>query len=151
MDATALAAALLEPIPANRTMGVKVVRALDASAEVTMFAAPELLNVIGSLHSSGLVALVDAAGLAATIAAATEEGQFEGVVPLGVLAQIEFLAPARGTLTGRCTLAGEDLDALHALLERRTSKAELATAVEVVDEESRVVCRGTFTWKMRRV
>jgi hypothetical protein len=36
----------------------------DGAAEVAVDVLPELFNVIGSMHSSGLIALVDAAGLA---------------------------------------------------------------------------------------
>jgi hypothetical protein len=54
--------------------------------------------VIGSLHSSGLVALVDAAGLAAIIAAAAEEHELQDVTPLGWVAHLEFLSPACGRL-----------------------------------------------------
>ncbi|MFF7392969.1 hypothetical protein ACFZAE_31585 [Streptomyces scabiei] len=59
MDRTALARTLLEPIPAHRT------------AEIATRTPPELTNVMGSLHSSGLVALLDATGLGAIIAAST--------------------------------------------------------------------------------
>jgi acyl-coenzyme A thioesterase PaaI-like protein len=105
---------------------------------------------IGSLHSSGLITLIDATGLAAVIAAASEERQFDGVTPLSTVAHLEFLAPATGRLTGHCELDGEDLATLQALLERRADKAQLDTAVEIVDEEATVVCRGRFTWKLRR-
>lgn len=80
MDATQLAAELLEPIPAHRTFGLRVVRAVEACAEVALTVHPALTNVIGSLHSSGL-----------------------------------------------------------------------ATDVESLDEDGRVVCRGSFTWQLRRV
>jgi hypothetical protein len=69
MDVTALARTLLEPVPAHRTAGIEVLRAADGAAEVALQTPEALVNVIGSLHSSGLIALVDAAGLAAIIAA----------------------------------------------------------------------------------
>ena len=69
MDVTALTCSLLEPVPAHRTVGITVVRAVDGAAEVALVTPPGLTNVIGSLHSSGLIALTDTAGLAAIIAA----------------------------------------------------------------------------------
>ncbi|MFD3452298.1 hypothetical protein ACFWVC_08955 [Streptomyces sp. NPDC058691] len=96
MDATALARALLEPVPANRTAGIEVLRAEDGAAQVALETPYALRNVIGSLHASGLVALLDAAGLAALVAACEEPSQFEGVVPLGAAATMEFLAAADG-------------------------------------------------------
>ena len=150
VDATRLAAQLLEPVPANRTFGVRVLSAVGAAAEVELVAAAPFENVIGSLHSSGLVALVDASGLAAVIAAAGDESQFEGVTPLGSVAHLEFLAPARGRLVGRCALSPESVRSLGEVLERRERKAEVTTEVEVRDESGTVVCRGSFVWKLRR-
>ena len=149
MDATALAATLLD-IPANRLFGIEVLHTADARAEVCLTVRPEFTNVIGSLHSSGLIALVDAAGLAAIIGAVWAPEEFGGVTPLGTLAHLEFLAPARGRLVGRCALDPASIASLRGLLERRVAKAELATAVEIVDAAANVVCRGSFTWKLRR-
>ena len=150
MDATRLAAGLLEPIPAHQLFGLKVLRAVDGAAEVGLQVAAQMTNVIGSLHSSGLIALVDATALAAIVSAVTEEREFENVTPLGTLAQLEFLAPARGRLIGRCSLDATELAALRALFEGEARKAELSTAVAILDGDASVVCRGTFTWKLRR-
>jgi uncharacterized protein (TIGR00369 family) len=150
MDRTAPARTLLEPIPAHRTAGVEVVRAADAAAEVALRTPPELANVIGSLHSGGLVALIDATGLAAIIAAAGDDGEMEGVVPLGRSASVEFLAPARGRLLASCRLTDEARDALRPLWTRETDRARLSTEVEVVDASGAPVCRGSFDWSVRR-
>jgi acyl-coenzyme A thioesterase PaaI-like protein len=150
MDATRLAASLLEPIPANRLFGIKVLRAGGATAEVGLQVREPMTNVIGSLHSSGLVALIDATGLAAVIAASTDEAQFDRVTPLGTIAHVEFLAPARGPLVGRCSLGGPELESLLALLRGQTAKARLTTAVDVADAAGVVVCRGSFEWRLRR-
>ena len=115
MDVTVLARSLLEPVPAHATAGLEVLRAADGSAEVALRTPLRLTNVIGSLHSSGLITLADAAGLAAIIAACETEDEMRGVLPLGAVATLEFrrlrgglvaLLPARrgrpGKLCGRC-------------------------------------------------
>lgn len=150
MDATQLAASLLEPIPANATFGITVVSAVDGTGEVALVPEPHTVNVIGSLHSSGLVALLDAAGLAAVISAADDAGAFSDIVPLGTQASVEFLAPARGPLRARCTLTDEARAALAPVLARAERKATLSTSVEIVDGGGEVVCRGAFTWRVRR-
>jgi acyl-coenzyme A thioesterase PaaI-like protein len=150
LDSTDLASDLLEPIPANRSFGIEVLHAAHASAEVCMLVPQEMTNVIGSLHSSGLIALVDATGLAALISAATEADQLEGVIPLGSVARIEFLAPAHGLLVGRCTVAVDDLAAIESVYRRRRAKAELMTVAEIYDSRETLVCRGSFTWVVRR-
>jgi acyl-coenzyme A thioesterase PaaI-like protein len=150
VDTTRLAASLLDPIPANRAFGIEVLRAEGASAEVGMEVAPRTTNVIGSLHSSGLTALVDAAGLAAVIATARSEAEMAGVVPLGTVARLRFLAPARGRLVASCTIERDDLPALQALLEGETERAQLTTEATVADAAGAIVCLGSFSWKLRR-
>jgi hypothetical protein len=73
MDATALAARLLEPIPANVTCGIEVVRAAEGAA-VAALEPPE------ALAPSDVV---------------DDEREFDGVVPLGSAARIEFLRRKR--------------------------------------------------------
>jgi acyl-coenzyme A thioesterase PaaI-like protein len=151
MDATALAARLLEPIPANVTCGIAVVSAVDGAAVVALEPPRRLDNVIGSLHASGLIALVDATGLAALIAAVEHEAQFDGVVPLGSAARLEFLRPARGRLTGRCALTASAHAAIGAVLAGEQPRARLGTSVEIGDDDGQLVCRGSFDWSVRRL
>ena len=146
-----LAAALLDPMPANRLLGLQVLSARDGYAEVMLEVRPEVSNVIGSLHSSGLVALLDAVGLAAMISLADGDAEFDRVVPLGSAAEMEFLAPARGRLVASCRLDGSDRHALGMLLRRRTDRATAQTEAQVRDQDGIVVCRGSFEWKIRRL
>lgn len=151
MDATALARSLLEPVPARRTAGIQVLRAEDCAAEVALDTPPGLTNVIGSLHSSGLIALLDAVGLAAVIAAVEGPGEFDGVVPLGAAATVEFLAPARGRLVASCALDESARHTLRGVLSGDGDRARLATVAEIRDATGAVVCRGGFDWSVRRV
>ena len=151
MNATALAARLLESVPANRTFGITVENARDAQATVALDLSPELENVIGSLHASGLMALVDATGLAAMISVADDPDQFTGIAPLATDAQISFIAPARGHLRGHCRLDPDDQPGLRELLTRATDRARLTTDVRIQDEEGTTVCRGYMVWKLRRL
>ncbi|WP_461059565.1 PaaI family thioesterase [Streptomyces pseudoechinosporeus] len=151
MDMTALARTLLEPIPAHRTAGIEVLRAADGMAEVALETPKELTNVIGSLHSSGLIALIDAVGLAAIIATSERSEEMEDVVPLGTAASLEFLAPARGRLLATCRLSDEARQTLRRLLSGETDRARLSTRVGVTDAEGTPVCRGSFDWSIRRM
>ena len=151
MDVTARARSLLEPVPAHRTAGITVVRAADGAAEVALVAPPGLANVIGSLHSSGLIALADAAGLAAIIAASRTVRDFEGVLPLGAAATMEFLAPARGRLLASCTLGEQARQALSRLFSGERDRTRVTTVAGITDEAGALVCRGTFQWSIRRI
>ena len=63
--AIALATRLLESAPANLMYGISVQSAEEGSATVALDVTPGIQNAAGSLHATGLMALVDAAALAA--------------------------------------------------------------------------------------
>ncbi|MDO9408120.1 DUF4442 domain-containing protein [Patulibacter sp.] len=150
MDHTDRAAALLEAVPVHRTFGLRVLEAADGRGRVDLDVAGPVTNVIGSLHSSGLITLVDAAGLAAIIGAAEAPEELDGLLPLGVVAELAFLAPARGTLVATAVLEGDDLASARAFLDGRESRGALSTTAEVRDVDDAVVSRGRFDWKLRR-
>jgi acyl-coenzyme A thioesterase PaaI-like protein len=149
MDATPFAASLLESVPANASFGLQVVRAVDGLGEVAIPETPAFGNVIGALHSSGLIALIDAAALAAVISAADTPDQFDGVLPLGSVAQAEFLAPARGRIVASCDLPADDHAALAAFYAGHTNRIKLTTWADLLDPTGAVVCRGSFTWSIK--
>lgn len=150
MDMTALARSLIEPVPAHRTAGIRVLRAAAGTATVAMDTPVELANVIASLHSSGLIALIDAAGLAAIIAGSDAPADVEGVLPLGRSAALEFRAPARGRLVATCSLNEDARASLADLFARRADRVRFATVTDVMDASSTVVCTGEFRWTVRR-
>lgn len=150
MDATELAQALLEPVPAHRTARITVVRAIDGVATVRLETPPALHNVIGSLHSSGLTALADATGLAAMISMCRTPADFTDLLPLGTSAAIDFRAPGRGLLTGTCTLSADDRGLLVPVLRREQGKVRMRTTTEITDGHGILVASGTFTWSVRR-
>ncbi|MDG6101448.1 DUF4442 domain-containing protein [Dactylosporangium aurantiacum] len=150
MDATALARSLLDRVPAHRTAGLEVLRAVNGVGVVAVPAAPALANVIGSLHSGGLITLVDAAGLAAIISAAPTGDAFRGTVPLGAAATLQFLAPARGHLVATCRLDPDAREVLAEVYVGVASRARVTTTAEVTDDTGAVVCRGGFDWSIRR-
>jgi acyl-coenzyme A thioesterase PaaI-like protein len=150
MDVTALARSLIEPVPAHRTAGIEVMRAVDGTSEVALSTPQTMINVIGSLHSSGLMALVDAAGLAAIIAACDTEDEFRGVTPLGAAASLEFRAPARGRLVASCHLDPAARKALRAVLAGDSDRTRITTVADVADSAGVLACRGMFEWSIRR-
>ncbi len=149
-NVTALASSLLEPIPAHAVMGLQVRWAGDCRSEVSLQTPPRMVNVNGSLHTGGLVALVDAAGLAAIIGACQDDTQFECITALGAAASLEFHRPARGRPLATCSLDPGTQKALRPVLVGHKSHARITTSVDVVDERDTVVCRGRFTWNVRR-
>ncbi|MGW9026761.1 hypothetical protein ACWGQ5_21755 [Streptomyces sp. NPDC055722] len=121
---------------------------MDEAAEIVCETPVELTNVIGSLHSGGLIALLDAAGLGALIASALHARALDGVVPLGTAADLEFLAPARDASSPPAVEeAGRTLEPLW---RGETDRVRLATRAAITDAAGTVVCRGRFDWTVRR-
>jgi acyl-coenzyme A thioesterase PaaI-like protein len=131
-------------------MGIQALRAVDGASEVVLVTPPTMTNVIGSLHSSGLITLADAAGLAAIIAACDTEDDIHGVVPLGAAASLDFRAPAHGRLVASCRLDEEARPALGPVLSSKADRARITTVAEVIDAAGALVCQGTFEWSIRR-
>jgi acyl-coenzyme A thioesterase PaaI-like protein len=148
MDLTDLARSLLGPIPAHRTMRLEVLRAADTVGVVAVQVRPKLTNVIGSLHSSGLITLIDAAGLAAIISAAPSAAAFAGIVPLGGAASLRFRAPARGRLIATCALDDQARQQLAEIFAGAT-RVRFTTTTTITGENGAVVCEGSFDWSVR--
>jgi uncharacterized protein (TIGR00369 family) len=150
MDATALARRLLAPVPVHQAIRLEVISAADGRAEVRMADAARLTSPAGALHSSGLIALIDAVGIAAMIAAAEDDDAFTGVSVLGAAASLEFHRPALGPLTAVCQLDPTALAAVRPLFARTAAKVRLCTSAQVLDADGIVVCAGGFRWSLRR-
>ena len=150
MEATAIARALLEPVPANALLGIWVEAARNGAATVRLDVRPELTNVVDALHASGLVALVDAAGLAAVLSVAERPDQLTDVVPLGSDADLSFYSPARGELTALCELDDSARELAREFFTERSERLALMTETQIVDREGTVVCTGRFRWRIRR-
>ncbi|MFC7533906.1 PaaI family thioesterase [Actinoplanes sp. GCM10030250] len=151
MDATGLARSLLGSIPAHQSLGLDVVWSADGVGEVAVQVPLRFGNVIGALHSSGLITLIDAAGLAAIVSACPGEGSFDGLVPLGTAAALRFLAPARGRLLATCELTEDARRLLTAVCGGEEQRVRFRTSACVTSEAGTVVCEGTFDWNVRRV
>jgi acyl-coenzyme A thioesterase PaaI-like protein len=150
VDATELAGQLLEPIPANSLMGLRVIYARDGTAEVVLELGSLVGNVIGTMHSSGLITLADAAGLGAIISTVTGPTAFEGVLPLGAAADLQFKAPGRGRLTARCTLDDSTIVSARSFFASEAERVHLRTATSIFDATQELVCVGRFHWSLRR-
>ena len=78
------------------------------------------------------------------------EDEIRGVLPLGAAAALEFRAPARGRLTASCQLSEAAWQALRPVLSGAENRTRISTVADVTDEANALVCRGTFTWTVRR-
>lgn len=149
MDATHVAQHLLDGVPANRLTGIEVLEAADGAARVALTRPEPVTNGLGTLHLSGLVALLDATGLAALIAGCRTEQEALSLVPLGVSATLDFRVPARDGLVGECTLDAPARAAICGLLAGCDARVRIGTLIEIRDHRGEVVGSGTLRWNVR--
>ena len=148
-DPTALAAALLGELPANRTLGLSVTWAVGGEGRAALAVDEPVHNVIGTLHASGVIALVDAAALAAVISVAPDELTARRLQPLGIAAALEFLQPVRGVSRATCRLDPDARLALSELLDGSSERARFTTRSVVSGEGAPKAAEGTFDWVVR--
>ena len=149
MDLTSLAVELLERLPANRTLGLTVVEAVDRIGRVEMAVSDGVRNVIGALHSSGVAALADAAALAAALSVAPDETLARRLQPLGVEARLTFERPLRGIASAVCQLDAVAAAALSALFEGCQPRARFTTLTGIDGDGASSAAAGEFDWVVR--
>jgi uncharacterized protein (TIGR00369 family) len=103
VDVASLAAELLDRLPANRTLGLTITEVRDGLGSATLPVSDRVRNVIGALHSSGVAALADAAGLAAALSMAPDEAMARRLQPLGVHARLTFHHPCAARRSPRAS------------------------------------------------
>jgi acyl-coenzyme A thioesterase PaaI-like protein len=149
VDLTSLAVELIDRLPANRTLGLTVVEAVDGIGRVEMPVSDGVRNVIGALHSSGVAALADAASLAAALSVAPGEAAARRLQPLGVGARLTFQRPVRGTAFAVCHLDAAAKAALSALIEGSEARARFRTITSIDGEGAPGAAAGEFEWVVR--
>jgi uncharacterized protein (TIGR00369 family) len=149
MDLTSLAVELIERLPANRTLGLTVVEAVDGVGRVEMSVSDGVRNIVGALHSSGVIALADAAALAAALSVAPGEAVARRLQPLGVEARVTFHRPVRGTAFAVCQLDAVATAALSQLIDGREPRARFKTITRIDGDEAPEAAAGEFAWVVR--
>ena len=149
MDLVSLAAELLDQLPANRTLGLTVTEVRDGVGRAMLPVSDGVRNVIGALHSSGVVALADAAALAAVLSVAPDETAARRLQPLGIEARLTFHRPLRGTALATCRLDADARAAIASLYEDRAERAQVTTLATIDGNDAPRAAEGEFDWVIR--
>ena len=149
MDLTSLAVELLDQLPANRTLGLTVTEVRNGIGRAMLPVSDGVRNVIGALHSSGVVALADAAALAAVLSVAPDEPTARRLQPLGVKVRLTVRRPVRGMALATCRLDADDRAAIASLCEGRVERAQLTTLAVIDGDDEPAAAEGEFDWVVR--
>lgn len=135
----------IEAVPFARHAGVVVTEAGRGSARAQLAQRPEVLNHVGTLHAAALYALGEAASGVAMAGAIAPV--ILSVRPLAAEARIQYLKPAKGTITAEGRV-DRDPDQLVEEI-RSEGKARFDVAVTLSDEAHVVVAEMKVQWHAR--
>jgi acyl-coenzyme A thioesterase PaaI-like protein len=96
-----------------------------------------------------VVALADAAALAAILSVAPGETAARRLQPLGVQARLTFQRPVRGTALATCYLDADGKTALANLYEGRHERARFTTLTTIDGDDAPRAAEGEFEWVLR--
>lgn len=149
MDLDSVAVDLLDRLPANRTLGLRITEVGDGIARAELPVSEPVTNVIRALHSSGVVALADAAGLAAALSVSPDEATARRLQPLGVEVRVTFHRPVRGIAVATCILDAISRAALARLFSGAEERARLTTLTTIDGDRALGAAEGEFDWVVR--
>lgn len=137
---------LIEGVPFNRVLGVRVAAVTDERAEVALPDAPERLNHVGTVHAAVIFGLGEATS-GAMVLAAFGDLQASGVIPLAAEATIRYRRPSSGELRGTATLPREGQARIREEV-RQTGRARFTVPVQIMDAAGVVTAELEVSWAL---
>lgn len=141
------AAAILDAIPYNKTLGLVIEAIGDGHARVRLPVDPRLFNHIGTPHAGALFGLAEAASGGAVLGAFAAE--LARVTPLAREATIRYRKVAKGEITAVATLT-DDKAAVLAALPAADKGVNLDVRVVLTDGSGEETTEMTVRWFLKK-
>jgi uncharacterized protein (TIGR00369 family) len=138
---------LIQNIPLNQTMGIRIEDAAAGSAVATMAERPEYLNHIGTPHAAALFALAEAASGACV--GASFFNQMGAITPLAKEGTIRYRKVARGALRASAKLA-QPVGEIEAALAASDKGVETRVLVELANEQGELTTELEVVWFLKK-
>jgi uncharacterized protein (TIGR00369 family) len=138
---------LIENIPLNQTMGIRVLEVREGAAVASMPERPEYSNHIGTPHAAAIFALAEAASGACV--GGSFLAQMGSITPLAKEGTIRYRKIARGGLRASATLAQPMRD-VQAALDASEKGIETRVLVELSDEQGELTTELEVTWYLKK-
>ncbi len=135
---------LTDSVPFHRVLGPRAESVEPERVTLTLPAAPERLNHVGTVHAVAQFGLGEAASGAMTLVAFWDL-QHKGYAPVVTSASVSYLKPASGDLRGMATLsAAEQRQVRSEILAG--GRPRFSIAVQLFDQQSVVTTELRFEW-----
>lgn len=150
MDASAVAAGMLELVPFARTLGIAIesVTPLDGGLVQAVASLPDAESVhnhVGGPHAGAMFSLGETASGAVVMAAFGDH--LDRGLPLAVRAEIAYRKLAMGTVRATARLQRPIPDVLADL--DAGQRPEFAVAIELATQDGTVTAEMTVVWTIR--
>lgn len=135
---------MVQHVPFNQLLGIRVEAVLSDSVEVVLPECPNLLNHVGTLHATAQFGLAEAASGSMIVSAFADLLQTD-FVPLAVEATVKYRRPAIGTLKATVSLPQEQQSAIRTRLVQ-SGRARIPLSVRVLTSQNIAVMELEITW-----
>jgi acyl-coenzyme A thioesterase PaaI-like protein len=144
LDVESVRQMVMDAVPFNRVLGVRVEQVEPESVTLTLPEAPERLNHVGTMHAAAQFGLGEATAGTMTLVAFSDL-QRQGYAPVVTDATVSYRKPASGELRGVATLSAEEQAHIrNEIAEGR--RPRFTIAVQLFNQRGAVTTELRFEW-----
>ncbi len=144
LDVTALRQIMMDAVPFNRVLGVRVETVEPERVTVLLPESPERLNHVGTVHAAAQFGLAEATAGAMCVAAFADLQQ-RGFAPVVTDASVSYRKPARGEMRGEATLSAEEQARVRGEIAAG-GRPRFTIAVRLTDQQETLTTELRFEW-----
>ncbi len=144
LDAETVRQMVMDAIPFNRVLGVRVETVEPERVTVLMPESPERLNHVGTTHAAAQFGLGEATAGTMTLLAFSDL-QRQGYTPVVTDATISYRRPARGELRGEAALSAEEQARVRSEIAAG-GRPRFSIDVRLTDQQRNTTTELRFEW-----
>ena len=135
---------VMDAVPFNRVLGVRVETAGPECVTVILPESPERLNHVGTIHAAAQFGLGEATAGTMTLLAFSDL-QRQGYAPLVTDATVSYRKPARGELRGEAALSAEEQARVRSEIAAG-ARPRFSIEVRLSDQQGAITTELRFEW-----
>ena len=146
LDVEAVRQLMMDAVPFNRVLGVRVESVEPERVTVILPESPERLNHVGTTHAAAQFGLGEATAGTMTLLAFSDL-QRQGFAPVVTDATVSYRKPARGELRGEATLSAEEQARVRSEIAAG-GRPRFGIDVRLTDQQGNVTTELRFEWAL---